>query len=263
MGIRRKTKVDSGFSMSSMTDIVFLLLIFYWKTAQSSISIRYISRRASDYLGICRVGLPSLIRQGLTSISHGLLNNLTKPFGDAAIAAMSVVNRFSSLVMCVGLGIGQGFQPVAAFNYRAKEYKRVKQGLLFTTILGFCVVFCLSTGGFLLAAPIVRIFQESETVIGVGVPALRYATIGLLFLPLSVPINMLYQSIQHAGTASFLSILRSGAILIPALLITTRLWGLLGVQISQPIADALTGLISIPFMLHFLRQKHGQNMNKS
>lgn len=264
--IRRLDMGVFGAGMSTaISQIVsfFLLLIFYWKTAQSSISIRYISRRASDYLGICRVGLPSLIRQGLTSISHGLLNNLTKPFGDAAIAAMSVVNRFSSLVMCVGLGIGQGFQPVAAFNYRAKEYKRVKQGLLFTTILGFCVVFCLSTGGFLLAAPIVRIFQESETVIGVGVPALRYATIGLLFLPLSVPINMLYQSIQHAGTASFLSILRSGAILIPALLITTRLWGLLGVQISQPIADALTGLISIPFMLHFLRQKHGQNMNKS
>ncbi len=264
--IRRLDMGVFGAGMSTaISQIVsfFLLLIFYWKTAQSSISIRYISRRASDYLGICRVGLPSLIRQGLTSISHGLLNNLTKPFGDAAIAAMSVVNRFSSLVMCVGLGIGQGFQPVAAFNYRAKEYKRVKQGLVFTTILGFCVVLCLSTGGFLLAAPIVRIFQESEAVIDVGVPALRYATIGLLFLPLSVPINMLYQSIQHAGTASFLSILRSGAILIPALLITTRLWGLLGIQISQPISDAVTGLISIPFMLHFLRKKHGQNMNKS
>lgn len=240
-----------------------LLLIFYWKTAQSSISIRYISRRASDYLGICRVGLPSLIRQGLTSISHGILNNLTKPFGDAAIAAMSVVNRFSSLVMCVGLGIGQGFQPVAAFNYRAKEYKRVKQGLIFTTVLGFCVVLGLSTGGFLLAGNIIRLFQESEAVLRVGIPALRYATIGLLFLPLSVPINMLYQSIQHAGTASFLSILRSGAILIPALLITTRLWGLLGIQISQPISDAVTGLISIPFMLHFLRKNQDQNMNKS
>ena len=249
----------AGLSTAVSQFISFvLLLVFYWKTAQSSISVRYISRRASDYLGICRVGLPSLIRQGLTSISHGLLNNLTKPFGDAAIAAMSVVNRFSSLVMCVGLGIGQGFQPVAAFNYRAREYKRVKQGLIFTTVLGFCVVLLLSTGGFLLAAPIVRIFQESKAVIDVAVPALRYATVGLLFLPLSVPINMLYQSIQHAGTASFLSILRSGAILIPALLITTRLWDLLGIQISQPIADAVTGLISIPFMVHFLRKKHGE-----
>lgn len=240
-----------------------LLLIFYWKTAQSSISIRYVSRNPRVYLGICRVGLPSLIRQGLTSISHGILNNLAKPFGDAAIAAMSVVNRFSSLVMCVGLGIGQGFQPVAAFNYRAKEYKRVKDGLIFTTTLGFCVVLCLSLVAFIVPDKIVDLLSDSPDALEIGAEALRYAAIGLLFLPLSVPINMLYQSIQHAGTASFLSILRSGAILIPALFITTHFWGLLGVQISQPISDAITGLISIPFMVHFLRKRFDKNVNKS
>ena len=234
----------------------FLLLIFYFKKAQSTISIRAVSRDVRDYLGIIKVGFPSLIRQGLTSISSGLLNNLTKPFGDAAIAAMSVVNRFSSLVMCVGLGIGQGFQPVASFNYQAKEYKRVKQGLVFTMVLGFGVVLVLAMGGFLLADDIVYLFQKSDAVIQIGTPALQYATLGLLFLPLSVPVNMLYQSIRRAGVASFLSILRSGAMLIPTLLITTTLWGLTGIQISQPIADCLTGLCSIPFTVHFLRQKY-------
>ena len=223
--------------------------------AQSTVSIRAVSRDVKVYLGIARVGFPSLIRQGLTSISSGLLNNLTKPFGDAAIAAMSVVNRFSSLVMCVGLGIGQGFQPVASFNHRAKQYKRVKQGLIFTTVLGFCVVFVLSTLGFIFADKIIYIFQKSETVIRIGTPALRYATVGILFLPLSVPINMLYQSIRRAGIASFLSILRSGAALIPTLLLTVHLWGLTGIQISQPISDVITGLVCIPFTLHFLRSK--------
>ena len=232
-----------------------LLLIFYLKMAQSTISLRAVSRDVKVYLGIARVGFPSLIRQGLTSISSGLLNNLTKPFGDAAIAAMSVVNRFSSLVMCVGLGIGQGFQPVASFNHRAKQYKRVKQGLIFTTVLGFCVVFVLSTLGFIFADKIIYIFQKSETVIRIGTPALRYATVGILFLPLSVPINMLYQSIRRAGVASFLSILRSGAALIPTLLLTVHLWGLTGIQISQPISDVITGLVCIPFTLHFLRSK--------
>ena len=185
-----------------------LLLFFYLKMAQSTVSFRAVSRDPKVYLGIAKVGFPSLIRQGLTSISSGLLNNLTKPFGDAAIAAMSVVNRFSSLVMCVGLGIGQGFQPVASFNYRAKQYKRVKRGLIFTTVLGFCVVFCLSGLGYFFADKIIYVFQKSEDVITTGVPALRYATVGILFLPLSVPINMLYQSIRRAGVASFLSVLR-------------------------------------------------------
>ena len=249
-------------AISQMISFV-LLLIFYHKTAQSKISFRSISRRGRDYLDIVRVGFPSLIRQGLTSISHGILNNLAKPFGDAAIAAMSVVNRFSSLVMCVGLGIGQGFQPVAAFNYRAKEHKRVRQGLLFTIVLGFCIVLVLSTVGFIFAEPIVRMFQESEEVIRVGAPALRYATVGLLFLPLSIPVNMLYQSTRRAGIASVLSLLRSGALLIPALLITVRFWGLTGIQISQPISDALTGLISIPFIVHNLRKrKDREDVNK-
>ena len=239
-------------AVSQMTSFL-ILLILYLKMAQSTISIKAVSRKASVYLGILRVGFPSLIRQGLTSISNGLLNNLTKPFGDAAIAAISVVNRFSSLVMCVGLGIGQGFQPVASFNYQAKKYKRVKQGLIFTTVFGFCLVALLSVIGFSFAEPIVRMFQKEASVIEIGTPALRYATVGLLFLPLSVPVNMLYQSIRKAGVASFLSILRSGAVLIPVLLIGVHFLGLDGILLAQPIADGITGLICIPFILYFLR----------
>ena len=99
----------------------FILLYFYFTKAQSKISFKFISMKFIYYKEICLCGLPSLIRQGLTSISSGLLNNLTKPYGDGAIAAMSVVNRYSSFVLCVGLGIGQGFQPVASFNFKQKN----------------------------------------------------------------------------------------------------------------------------------------------
>lgn len=230
-----------------------ILLALYFRMAQSSISLRAVSRDVREYLAIAKVGFPSLIRQGLNSISGGILNNLTKPFGDAAIAAMSVVNRFSSLVMFVGLGIGQGFQPVASFNYQAKKYTRVKKGLIFTTTFGFCLLAVLAAGGFAFAEPIVYLFQEHPEVRVIGVPALRYATVGILFLSLSVPVNMLYQSIRRAGIASLLSLLRSGAIFIPVLLILHHFFGLTGIQLAQPVADMLTGLISIPFMLYFLR----------
>ena len=95
-----------------------ILLYMYLKMAQSNIQIKAVSKDFHLYLKIARVGLPSLIRQGLTSVTNGLLNNVTKPFGDAAIAAMSVVSRYSNFLMCVGLGMGQGFQPVASFNYQ-------------------------------------------------------------------------------------------------------------------------------------------------
>lgn len=229
-----------------------VLLYFFMKNAQSKISVKYMSKNLKTYLTISRVGFPALIRQGLSSISSGLLNNLTRPYGDAAIAAMSIVNRFSAFVMCVGLGIGQGYQPVASFNYQAKEYKRVKKGLLITMGIGFVFIVCLSVPGIIFAENIVHIFQKSSEVAEIAVFALRCACVGVIFLALSVPVNMLYQSTRQAGLSSFLSLMRSGLMFIPTLIITTRLYGITGIQISQPLADMLTGLVSIPFIINFL-----------
>ncbi len=254
--VRGMGVLGAGIATAVSQFISFCILLYFFnKMAQSKIRLRYVSRKVKMYLTICKVGFPALIRQGLSSFSNGLLNNLTRPYGDAAIAAMSVVSRYSMFVMCVGLGVGQGFQPVAAFNYQAGKYKRVKKGLLVTMLVGFCCICCLAVPGFVFAERIVYLFQESEEVVKIGTPALRYASVAVIFLSLSVPVNMLYQSIRKAGTASFLSLLRSGLMFIPTLIVTTRLWGLMGVQISQPFADVATGLISVIFIVAFLRKK--------
>ena len=229
-----------------------ILLVMYFTMAQSKIRFRFISKHWKDYFSICRVGFPSLVRQGLTSVTTGVLNNLTKPFGDAAIAAMSVVSRYSMFLMCVGLGMGQGFQPVAAFNYQAKKYKRVKQGLIFTMCFGLCFIGSISILSLIFSEPIISLFNKNEDVIAVGSLALRFAAIGMLFMPFSVPVNMLYQSIQKPTVSSVLSFIRSGAVTIPMLLIFVPLLQLTGVQIAQPTADIIAGLISIPFILNFL-----------
>jgi len=240
----------------SQTVSFSILLLMFRKMAQSSISIHSISRNMKTYLSIMRVGFPSLVRQGLTAITTGLLNNLTKPFGDAAIAAMSVVSRYSMFLMCVGLGMGQGFQPVAAFNYRAKKYDRVKKGLVFLVLFAVTVIGGLSVFSIFRAESIVRIFQKAPEVIAVGAPALRYYAVGMIFMAFSVPVNMLYQSIQKPTISTILSLIRSGLITIPILLIGVPLLGLSAIQFAQPTADVLAGIISIPFIIRFLRQKH-------
>ena len=245
----------AGLSTAASQIVSFvLLLILYVKNAQSRLSLRLMAKELNVYLNIFKMGLPSLIRQGLTSISNGLLNNLIKPFGDAPIAAMSIVQKYSSFVMCVGLGIGQGYQPFASFNYELKEYDRVKKGTKFLMVFGICAVGGLATVGFILAPHIVAIFQKDPAVIAVGTPAMRYASIGLFFLPISVSCNMLYQSIRKAAMASFMAIMRSGAVLIPVLLIMSAFLGLDGIIMAQPISDIITGLISFPFFLLFLKK---------
>jgi len=230
-----------------------ILLVMYCKMAQSKITVRFVSKDPRVYYDIIRVGLPSLIRQGLNAVTSGVLNNVTKPFGDAAIAAMSVVNRYSSFLMCVGLGMGQGFQPVASFNYQAKKYSRVKNGLLLT--MGFGIVFIgrMPFISMIFSDYIITLFQSHPDVIEVGSTAMRFAALGMMFMPLSVPVNMLYQSIQQPKISSILSMIRSGAVTIPLLLFGVPFLGLLGVQIAQPTADITAGIISIFFVVRFIK----------
>ena len=248
--------LGAGIATAASQAISFgVLLYFFMKMGESKIHITSMSRNIKTYLTIMKVGFPALVRQGLASISGGLLNNITRPFGDAAIAAMSVANRFSMFVMCVGLGIGQGYQPVASFNYQAKRYDRVKRGLVVTMAIGFCMVACLAIPSIIFSEQIVYAFQKSPAVMEVGVLALRAACVGSMFLPFSIPVNMLYQSTRQVKLSTFLSMMRNGLMFMPTLLITTHFWGLLGVQISQPLADMLTGLVGLPFAISFLRKK--------
>lgn len=248
--------LGAGIATAVSQTISFSILFYFFKKmGESKIRFTFMSKNIHTYLTIMKVGFPALVRQGLASFSGGLLNNITRPFGDAAIAAMSVANRFSMFVMCVGLGIGQGYQPVAAFNYQAKHYDRVKRGLLATMAIGFCMVACLAIPSIFLAEHIVYAFQKSPAVMEVGVLPLHAACVGAMFLPLSIPVNMLYQSTRQVKVSTFLSMMRNGLMFIPTILITTHFWGLLGVQISQPVADMFTGIVAIPFVISFLRKK--------
>ena len=256
--------LGAGISTAVSQFVSFIILLFWYnRMAQGTISLRYISRNVKTYLSIIKVGFPSFIRQGLSSVSNGILNNLAKPFGDAAIAALSVVGKYSSFIMCVGLGIGQGFQPVSSFNYQAGKYKRVKRGLVFTTFFAFAAVGILALFGIVFSGQIVRIFQKSPDVVSIGTEAIKYSSAGLIFFPLSVPVNMLYQSIRRPGVSSVLSLMRSGLIFIPVIFIMSHFFLFRGILLSQPLADAATGLISIPFILKFLHTTPDDDCSQS
>ena len=230
-----------------------ILLILYIKQAQCKIRFKSFSISFNVHFEIFKGGLPSLLRQGLTSISSGLLNNLIKPIGDSAVAAISIVNRYSNIIMCTGLGIGQGFQPVAAFNYGVKDYSRVKKGMLVALGLSMLIVFSLAVFGLIIPGFIIWLFNKNQPVIELGIPALRFYSIGIIFLPISVIANMLFQSIRKNLIASILSTLRSGAIFIPILVIfslTNQNFYIL--SLAQPISDIISALISSIFIILFL-----------
>lgn len=230
-----------------------LLVPFVTKKVQSRVTPRFVSHRFGDLLTILTTGLPSMMRQGLGSISTMVLNGCAGPYGDAAIAAMSIVSRVMNFLFCIGLGVGQGFQPVSAFNYGAKKYSRTKDAALFTCFFSMVVLAVAAAFGWVFAGPIVTLFREDPDVIAIGTFALQAHCIALCFLPISVCGNMLFQSIGKSGRATFLASSRSGLFFIPIVLLLNWCMGLTGLQIAQAVADILSALVTLPLVWSFLR----------
>ena len=239
--------------VSQIIGFIILLSMFLTNRTSSKISFKNFRFKAVYLRDIIFTGLPSLVRQGLTGISTMVLNRLAGVYGDAAIAAMTIVNRIGFFIFAVGLGIGQGFQPVAAFNYGAKKYSRVRKAFFFTFSLGELILGLLAVGCFFIAGELISFFRDDPEVIEIGTFALRVQLMTLFFLPMSVTTNMLFQSIGANKRATFLATLRSGLAFVPTIIILTKLYGLTGVEISQTVADFIALLFCIPFMVNFFK----------
>ena len=248
-------------AVSQCISFGILLSMFLRGKTSGKVSFKKISKEFADLLDICKTGFPSLVRQGLTSVSTMLLNNCAEAYGDAAIAAMSIVNRICFFTFATSLGIGQGFQPVCAFNYGAKKYGRVKSAYIFTLILGEIILGTVAIIGLFLSDDLVVLFRDDPEVVRIGTLALAAQFIGQIFQPLAVCTNMMFQNVGKSGVATLLSMMRSGLFFIPVLLILTSVFGLLGIQLSQAIADILTAVAAFPFAIIFLKKL--SNLQKS
>lgn len=246
----------AGISTAISQVISFFILLFMFLSGktQSKLSVKWISKNFSDVTLICKTGFPSLMRQGLSSVSTMILNGQAGLYGDAAVAAMSIVNRICFFVFAVGLGIGQGFQPVAAFNYGAKKYGRVRKGFYFTWMAGEVLLGGIALIGMFFTPELVAFFRDDAEVIAIGSVALGVQFVALFFQPLSVCSNMMFQSVGKNGIATFLSMLRSGLYFIPVILVLSYTLGLFGIEISQTIADIMAFFTALPFTVSFLRK---------
>lgn len=242
-------------AISQLVGFLILLSMFLRGKTQSRISIKYAKENPKGIFTIMATGFPSFCRQGLSSIATMMLNNYAGSVGgDAAVAAMAIVNKITFFIFAVGLGIGQGFQPVASFNYGAGLYSRVKKAFYFTFSAGEVLLGSFVMVGLFFSNNLIELFRDDPTVIEIGTLSLKLQFLALFFHPLTICANMLFQSIGENIKATFLSLLRSGILFIPILVILTETVGLFGVQSAQAIADVLAFFISAPIVIKFLKK---------
>ena len=240
--------------LSQMVSFGILLSMYLRGKTVSRLALRFYTRSPRDIATILTTGLPSFGRQGLASFASMMLNVAARPYGDAAVAAMSIVSRIFQFLLSVALGVGQGFQPVASYNYGARKFHRVRQACLFTVGASFVLMTALAAVCYVNGEALVRLFRDDGAVTAIALPAFRWQCVATLLQPVLVCGNMLFQSVGKAGRATFLSCCRQGIFFIPLILTLPRAFGLAGVQYSQPIADALSFVVAVPFMAQFLAE---------
>ena len=241
-------------ALSQSISFCILLSMFLRGKTVSQFRITAVTREARDFGRILLGGAPSFGRQGLNSIGGMLLNLAARSYGDAAVAGMSIVSRIFMFIISVAIGVGQGLQPVASFNYGARKYRRVRQAAIFTIEAAFCMLVVLVGLCWVNGDALIRLFRDDPAVTAVALPAFHYQCLAMLLHPIIVVANMTFQSVGASGRATFLACCRQGVFFIPLILILPRTHGLFGVEICQPIADVLTFLVSLPFLIAFLQQ---------
>ena len=253
--------LDMGVAGAALATIIsqfvsFCLLIAgTFRGGNLRLNLRDFSPSLKYYQNIVKGGAPSLFRQGLGSFATVCLNLMAGPYGDAAIAAMSIVTRISQFAASVVIGFGQGFQPVCGFNYGAKLFKRVQEGFW------FCVKFCTSVllvaavCGWIFSPNLIGLFLKTDPlVIEYGSQALRLQALTFPLVGWITIANMMLQTIGKTVKASLLAMSRQFLFFVPVILTLPGFLGILGVQLSQPIADFCSFLLAVPLSISVLRE---------
>ena len=224
-----------------------MYLLYLWKgNTYLKVSFKYFRPTGFIYKEIFKIGLPICLFQFLSGGAVGLTNVVAKPFGEAAIAAMGIVNRIMSLETQALYGFLKGYSPLVGYNYGAGNKARVqeatKTAVFWSTAVNalfgiICIVF---------AKQLIYLFnQESGQVLEIGSLALRVDGISFITLGIQIVIGNYFLAVGKAKQGGMLSIFRQGLFFIPLLLILSSLFGLNGLILAQLFADICATMMTL------------------
>lgn len=256
--------LDMGVSGAALATIISQLLSFILLFAgvmrSDNLKIRWRNFTPKPhYLAeMLRGGAPSLVRQGIGSVSTTVLNNAAAAFGDPAIAAMSIVSRVMMFANSLVIGFGQGFQPVCGFNFGAKKYDRVRRGFFFCVKYSTVFLAFAAALGLIFAPSVIALFRgDDPAVIEIGAAALRFQCLTLPTFGFVMISNMMMQTTAQTLRASIVAMGRQGLFFLPLIAVLPAALGLRGIQLSQPIADMLTFFLTVVLQLGLLKKTRG------
>jgi putative MATE family efflux protein len=240
-------------------------LIFYYLSGRSILTM-HVREIRFDYTiqkEIVAIGVSVFVRHTAMSLLVILLNNtLGRYGGDIAIAVYGVVMRLMMMIFTPIMGIAQGLQPVAGYNYGAKDYMRVKESVVLATFASTVIATAGTLIIMLFPQSLLRIFSDDVELLRIGGGALRYIVLAFPILGFQLMGTTLFQALGKAAQTFILTLSRQILFLIPLVVILPRFFQLTGVWISFPIADVLSTALTV-WMLIPLRNQLNRKMKLS
>lgn len=233
---------------------LFYLIYFWTGKSKLSIHVKDFSVKNGILTGVLAIGIPASLANLLMSVSQIITNSMMAQYGDMAVAAYGVAAKVLMVVSLIGIGLGQGIQPLLGFCYGARNGKRFYSILKTATVFGLCICCVVTAVCLAFVRPIVTAFLTDENALEYGIEFSRILlSTGWLFGLFYVLVNAL-QAMGQAKPSLIVSVSRQGLIYIPAVYLMGTLLGRNGLVWAQPVADVLS-LIMVVWLLNRTMKK--------
>ena len=254
--------LDMGVAGASLATAIsklvsFAILAFPYVTRRSvlRLSIRNFCPSRDIISTVVSMGSSSMFRSGLAVVAGIMLNDIAGEISDSVMAGIGVTNKIMMFPFGIILGFGNGFQPVAGFNWGAKRYDRVEESYRFSSAVALIGSVIMAVLFAVFADPIIALFAgEDPQMREIGILCVITQCIALPIHAWVAIVNMLCVGLGNAKGAFVLSTARQGSCFVPILYPLAWLWGAYGVASVQAVADVLTLAMAIPIVLAMLKK---------
>jgi len=249
--------LDMGVAGASLATAIsklvsFAILVFPYITRRSllHLSIRNFRPSKDIIAKVVSVGSSSLFRNGLNVVSAILLNNIAGGISDSVLAAVGVSNKIMMFPFCIILGFGNGFQPVAGFNWGAKRFDRVEESYKFSSRVSLIGSVVMALGIALFCDKLIVLFAGTDAEMRrIGAFCILTQCIALPIHAWVAIVNMLCVGLGNAKGAMLLATARQGTCFIPFVHIMAYAFGAYGAASVQALADVVSLALAFPLML--------------
>ena len=237
--------------LSQMCSALWVLRFLTGKKVEFRIEKEHLSVQPEIVKDIVGLGLSGFIMQATNGIVQIVCNSSLQHYGgDVYVGIMTVLNSVREVLSLPVMGITSGAQPVLSYNYGAKQYHRVKEGIRFTAGLGFGYTIFAWLLVLLFPRQIFHVFSNDASMVEAGVRAMHIYFFGFCFMAFQFSGQTVFQSLGYAKNAIFFSLFRKVIIVVPLTLLFPVIgFGVHGVFLAEPISNAIGGLACFLTML--------------